>query len=204
MDTYSIALFIHLLALLAAAMAASVAFYAAVQLRAVTAPPQAAHWGRLIATMVPVFPVATLTLLGSGAYMTQTQWNWHTPWIDAGIAGLTLITLCGSGIEANRGRALKRELQTMGMSSRARRLLHDPYAWSAKTTSLTLMIGVMFVMSTKPGGLGSTLTITIAVLAGPLVALPFWSSINPSRYSGTVTLAAAGASPADGGSGDPG
>ena len=202
MDAYSIVLFIHLVALLVAAMAASVAFYAALQLRQATTSADAAHWGRLIGSVVPAFPVATLTLLGSGAYMTQGQWSWRTPWIDAGIVGLVLIAVCGSGIEASRGRALKLELQSEGMSSRARRLLRDPYAWSAKMTTLTLMLGVMFVMSTKPGGLGSAVTIIVAVLVGPLAAVPFWSSsLTHSRMS---ELAAAGSGPADVGSGDQG
>jgi len=200
-DPYSIVLFVHLLALLIAAMASSLAFYAALQLRRATTPPEAALWGHLIGSVVPVFPVATLTLLGSGAYLTQEQWSWHTPWIDAGMVGLALIAVCGSGIEASRGRALDRELQTVGMSTRARSLLHDPYAWSAKVTTLTLMLGVMFVMSTKPGGLGSAVTIVVAVVVGPLAAVPFWSSSNRSR-SQPSELAAAGSGPGDVGSGD--
>jgi hypothetical protein len=203
MDAYSIVLFIHLVALLTAAMAASVAFYAALQLRQATASPEAARWGHLIGSVVPAFPVATLALLGSGAYMTQGHWSWRTPWIDAGIVGLALIAVCGSGIEASRGRALERELQTAGMSSRARRLLRDPYAWSAKVTTLTLMLGVMFVMSTKPGGLGSAVTIVVAVLLGPLAAVPFWSSRSRS-HSRMSELASAGSGPVDVGSGEQG
>jgi hypothetical protein len=68
-------------------------------------------------------------------------------------------------------------------------------------TTLTLMLGVMFVMSTKPGGLGSAVTIAVAVLVGPLAAVPFWASTNRSR-SRTAGLAAAGSRPADVGSGD--
>ena len=108
-------------------MAASVAFYAALQLRQVTAPPEAVRWGRLIASVVPVFPVATLTLL----------------------------------------------------------------------------LGVMFVMSTKPDGPGSAITVIVAVLVGPLAAVRFWASLNrsPSRAS---ELAVAGSTPTEAGSGDRG
>ena len=174
MGAYSVVLAVHLLALLLAAMASAVALYAALQLRHVTTPPEAARWGRMVASVVPAFPIATVTLLGSGAYMTQAQWTWHTPWIDAGLTGLGLITVCGSGIEAPRGRLLKHELMTAGMSARARRLLRDPYAWSAKMTTLTLMVGVVFVMSTKPDGLASAVTIAAAVVAGVHAAIPLW------------------------------
>jgi len=174
MDPYSIVLSIHLVALLLAAMAASVAFYAALQLRRVSTPADAARWGRLVGSVVPVFPATTLTLFGSGAYMTQAQWTWHTPWIDAGLAGLGLIVVCGSGIEQTRGRELKRELLTAGMSPRALRLLRDPYAWSAKMTTLTLIVGIVFVMTTKPGSVASGATITAAVGLGVAAAIPFW------------------------------
>ena len=188
MDAYSIVLTIHLLGLLVAAMASSVALYAALQLRQVTSPPEAAHWGRLVRSVVPAFPVATVTLLGSGAYMTQSQWTWHTPWIDAGLAGLGLIVICGSGIEASRGRLLKQELITAGMSARALRLLRDPYAWSAKLTTLTLMIGVMFLMTTKPAGIASAATIGAAVIIGVVSAIPFWQrTATPITTPATAT-----------------
>ncbi|HEY3529531.1 MAG TPA: hypothetical protein VGK78_10295 [Nocardioides sp.] len=70
-------------------------------------------------------------------------------------------------------------------------------------TTLTLMLGVVFVMSTKPGGLGSAVTIIVAVLVGPLGAVPFWSSTNPN-WSPISELAAAETGPADIGSGDQG
>lgn len=184
MDAYSVVLTIHLLALVAAAMASAIAFYAALQLRQVDSPPDAARWGRLVASVVPVFPAATATLFGSGAYMTQSQWTWGAPWIDAGLAGLGLIMICGSGIEATRGRQLKRELTTAGMSSRARRLLRDPYAWSAKMVTLTLMVAVMFVMTTKPDGSISAATIIAAVVIGVLSAIPLWRSSTTATTVG--------------------
>lgn len=175
MNAYSIVLFVHLLALLVAAMASAVAFYAALQLRNARTLPDIARWGRVVGAVTPAFPVASLTLLGSGAYMTQDQWNWTTPWIDAGVAGLALIAVCGAGVEASRGRTLKRELMTAGMSPRARRLQRDPYAWSAKMTTLTLMLAIVFVMVTKPGATGSFLAIALAVAVGIPAGRPFWS-----------------------------
>lgn len=196
MDAYSVVLTIHLLALVLAAMASAVAFYAALRLRRVTTVPEAAEWGRLVASVVPAFPIATLTLFGSGAYMTQAEWTWGTPWIDAGLAGIGLIVICGSGIEATRGRQLKHELVSAGMSTRAVRLLRDPYAWSAKMTTLTLMVGVVFVMTTKPDSLASAATIGAAVVAGVLSAIPFWlRSADPTAASEPGLVASDAKSP---------
>ena len=157
------------------------AFFAALQMRGATAPPDVARWAKVVKTVVPCFPVATLLLAGSGAYMTQTGWRWTTPWIDAGIAGLALIVVCGSGVEAARGRALEREVRAAGLSPRARALLRDPVAWSAKMTTFTLMPAIVFLMVVKPSALGSALALVVALLAGPLAAVPFWRTTARSE-----------------------
>jgi hypothetical protein len=77
-------------------------------------------------------------------------------------------------VEASRGRALKHEIQTQGLSERARRLLRDPVAWTAKATTWTLMLAVMFVMSTKPPAWGCALSLVIALLVGAMIAVPMW------------------------------
>ena len=176
MHLYSVLLFVHLLALLLATGASVLAFFAALQMRGATAPADVARWARVVKAVVPCFPLATLLLAGTGAYMTQTGWRWTTPWIDAGIAGLALIAVCGSGVEAARGRALEREVWTAGMTERARTLLRDPLAWSAKMTTFTLMLAIVFLMVVKPSALGSGLALVAALLAGPLAAVPFWRS----------------------------
>ncbi len=78
MSAYSVALFIHLLSLLVATVAAALAGFAALRLRDSGSPREAAGWGMLIGRVVPMFPVATLGLVASGAYMTQKEWSWST------------------------------------------------------------------------------------------------------------------------------
>lgn len=128
----------------------------------------------MIGKVVRVFAPATLGLLGSGAYLTQTAWRWSTPWIVSGLVGLAMIVLLGSGLEASRGRALKHEVRTHGLSERARCLLRDPLAWTAKAMTWTLMLAVMFLMTTKPPAWGCAITLVIASLAGSIVAVPIW------------------------------
>jgi len=173
---YSIVLYVHLLALLLATGASAVAFYAALQLRGATSPGEVARWARVVKAVVPAFPIATLLLLGSGAYLTQVGWGWTTPWIDAGIAGLALLVANGSGLESARGRALEREVRTAGMTEQARALLRDPLAWSAKMNTFTLMLAIVFLMVVKPAALGSGLALVVALVLGPVCAVPFWRS----------------------------
>jgi MFS family permease len=171
---YSAVLFVHLLGLLVATGAAVLTFFAALHLRGAETTAEVARWAGVVKAVVPAFPVATLLLLGSGAYLTQVGWRWTTPWIDAGLAGLALIVACGPGIEAARGRALEQEVRTAGMTARSRALLRDPLAWSAKLTTMTLMLAIVFLMVVKPAALGSGLALVVALVLGPLGAVPFW------------------------------
>lgn len=185
---YSVALFLHLLFLLAATVATALAGYAALGLRRAASPMEAARWGGMVERVVPAFPVAALGLFGSGAYMTQDSWSWSTPWVVGGITGLAVIMLLGAGVEGRRGRELKRELMTAGMSDRAQRLLRDPIAWSAKVATWTLLVGVVFVMTTKPGSAGCAVALAVAFVAGPLGAVPFWRTPAPRAAGVTAPL----------------
>jgi len=94
------------------------------------------------------------------------------PWIDAALVGLALIVALGNGVEATCVRALEREMASSGMSPRARRPARDPFFWTAKTTTLTLVVAVVFVMTAKPAGLESAIVLLAALVAGALVAVP--------------------------------
>lgn len=186
MNGYTIALFFHLLSVLLAIAASAVTTFASSRLRVVDDADEASQWVTVIGKVVPMFPVAVLGLLATGGYMTHQLRAWSVPWIDAALVGLALIVALGSGVEASRGRMLRRELDSSGLSPRARRLLRDPIAWSAKMITLTLVVAVVFVMTVKPHARGCAAAIVVAIAAGMLGAVPMW------RTSELVSRAAPG------------
>lgn len=176
---YSIALFVHLVSLLAAGAAAALAGYAALRMRTAASPADVARSGMMIGKVVRVFPISSLGLIASGAYMTQDAWSWSTPWIVAGMVGLAMIIALGSGLEASRGRALKNEVRAHGLSERARGLLRDPLSWTAKAMTWTLMVAITFLMTTKPPTWGCVLALAIALLGGGVIAVPLRRGSSP-------------------------
>jgi hypothetical protein len=185
-NAYQVALFFHLSSLLLAATAASLAMHAALRLRAARDADEAAWWLRFVGRVVRLFPVAVLGLLATGAYMTHARWSWSLPWIQASVAGLGLIVVLGSGIEAARGRALGRELEANGLSVRARRLLRDPVSWSAKMMTQTVALAVVFVMTIKPGPGVAAGALAAAVVAGLVSAVPFWRVVPGASVAGPL------------------
>ncbi len=186
MNAYHVALFTHLASLLLATAAAALALHAALRLRAARDADEAASWLRFVGRVVRLFPVAVLGLLATGIYMTHARWSWSLPWIQASLAGLALIVVLGSGIEAGRARALGRELAEQGLSPRARRLLRDPVSWSAKLMTQTVALAVVFVMTAKPGAAGAAGALAVAVVTGLAVAVPFWRAAPGASAAGPL------------------
>ena len=105
MNIYLLMLLLHFLFMTAAVAAAALVGYAALRLRAAETVAEASRWGAFVEKVKVTFPIASLGLIGSGAYMTYKVWSWSTPWVVAGLAGLIAIMLLGAGVEV--GRALQ-------------------------------------------------------------------------------------------------
>ena len=174
MSGYPVALSIHLLSLMLATCAASLAWFAACRLRTVKDAGEALQWLGFIRKVVRAFPVATLGLLASGGYMTEARWAWSVPWVIAALVGLAAIMVLGAGVEGRRNAALARELVTNGLTDRARDLLRDPIAWTAKLTTETLLVAIVLMMILKPSAEASAAWLVAALAAGALIAVPFW------------------------------
>jgi hypothetical protein len=173
-SAYSFVLFLHFCFLILAMAAFGVLMLASLQIRNAVEIPEIARWGGFIHTVVPLFPVAAIGLFGTGAYMTSDRWTWSTSWVVAAIVGLAMIVISGEVLDGGRGRALEHELKTNGLSERALRLRRDPIGWSAKMTTITLVVAVVYIMSNKPGAAGAIAALAVAVLVGVAVSVPFW------------------------------
>ncbi len=176
MPPYHLALFLHLLCLVLAVVASSLAAFAQLRLRAAATAGEAAGWLAVVRRVVRIFPAASLGLLATGGYMAWATANLSAPWVLASFVGLVLISGLGAGVEGSRMRALGREVQAAGLSDKARRLVRDPLAWSAKMTTFTLLVAIMFIMTAKPAGAVCGLILAGAIVAGGLAAVPLWST----------------------------
>lgn len=170
MNTYHAVLYVHLLALFVAIGAASVLVVCLFQLRAARTLEEAAPWGRMAGKVGVLFPVAIVGLFGSGAYMTSDLWSWDTRWIDVAIAGLAVLTIQGPAIAERTGKKLEAALHANGpgpLGPEARRMRLHPGLWVVEFSSLGMVFGIVWVMTTKPG-LGASIA---AVLGGYAVGV---------------------------------
>ncbi len=173
MTSYGVVLFVHLAALLAAISTAGVAHFAERRLAAAETVAAARSWASLLSRAAPVFPLALLVLLASGGYLVHRGWTWDRGWIEAGLVGVFLLLANGAGVLGRRNLKLKRALGTATDGPLTDALLQLTRRHIGAVTSWVntgLAVGVVFVMTTKPG-LGSSLAaLVVAAALGAIVA----------------------------------
>jgi hypothetical protein len=173
MDAYHVVLYIHFLSLLVGFSAGMIETVCLFRLRAATTLEAAAPWGQLAGEIEKAFPVAILGLFGSGAYMTSDVWTWSTPWIVLPIIGLAVLSVQGPLVAGRRGHAVKAALIANGpgpLGPEARRMTRDRALWAAGFTNEFLVLGVIWVMTEKPGWGGAIAALAIAYAVGLAVA----------------------------------
>jgi hypothetical protein len=174
MDTYRVVLYVHLLSLLVGFGAGVVEAVCLLRLRAAQTFADAEPFSRLAGDVEKFFPVAILGLFGTGAYMTTDVWTWSTSWIVLPIVGLVVLSLQGPLVAGRRGRAVHEALAANGpgpLGPEARALTRDRQLWGAAFANEGLVLGIVWVMTEKPGWGGAVAALAVAYAAGAALAV---------------------------------
>jgi type IV secretory pathway VirB2 component (pilin) len=177
MDAYHVALYIHFLALISAACASSLAHFAHARFAKADTPKEAGQWLAFTGKVAKTFPIAIVTLLLTGGYMTSATgaWSWSLGWVQAGATGAVLLFIMGATAGV-RGRAVGARLQELAASGYTQADLaacHDPVADTLSWMNTGLALSIVFVMTTKPAGPGAFGEILIGALLGAVVSRMF-------------------------------
>jgi hypothetical protein len=181
MSAYHVVLFLHLVFLVASFAAAGLLHLALLRLHAGGTAPEARQAALLAQRAGRALPLGALGLFATGAYMVADAWSWGDSWVICSIAGLVLMEAIGGAVLGRRGDALLHALEGAEgpLPAAAAARLRDPVLWHASNVPTALAFGVMFVMVTKPGWLGSLVTLVIAVGLGVATGVPLARSEAP-------------------------
>lgn len=192
MDSYHLALFAHLCALMGATGLAALIHFAELHMRAAQTIGELRQWGAIPKSLSKYYPLATLVLVLSGAYMVQSAWTWHEGWIIAALIGVVLL-LIGGTLIGSRGKALGRALAGdphAPVSAATARLVRDPIARSLSYANTALSISIVYIMVTKPSLPGALAAFAVAILIGVGLAHLLWRG-GPVGASAVASLAEA-------------
>lgn len=185
MHYYTIALFFHIVGALGFFASLGLEWLSLRQLRNATTVEQVREWGRL-STLVRWMGMVSLgIILAFGFYMMAVA-TIGAAWLIVAFWMFVLLIILAAALTGPRLRAIKRAATGDGgpVSPTLFQLLHHPLLWFSLQTRLAIALGVVFLMTVKPGLSGALLTAGIAAALGLASAL-----LLPSRARPQVTPA---------------
>jgi hypothetical protein len=173
MSVYALVVFLHIVGALGLFAALGLEWAGLFNLRRVATAGQAREWTKLLTSLRFVGGPSLLTILATGIYLMATRWG-EQGWIGAGLGGLVLIGALGGALTGRRVGVLARTVagEEGGISAGLRQRLHDPVLLLSLWLRTALALGIVFVMSIKPGAGGAAGTMGVALVLGLAAAFP--------------------------------
>lgn len=185
MSVYTFAIFLHIVGALGVFAALGLEWTSLANLRRASTAAQAREWARLLRIARTLEGPAGLTILATGIYMSM-RWG-QQAWIGLGLLGLIAIGALGGAVIGRRAAAIGKSMPTDDeepIPDSLRRRLDDGALRLATRLRLCLGLGVVFLMSVKPGGALALAAMGVALTAGLILGIP---ALKADRVRSPVT-----------------
>lgn len=172
MTGYEFALFLHICGVIVLFSAISLELVAGRQLFGARDVATVRTWSGALAVNGRLFPVAVLVLIASGLFMTFDAWEITTPWVLTSLIALIAMSGLGSTVQGRRMTAVGQSAAALPdgpAPAQLRAQVVDPVMWTSIGASDGTGLGIVFLMTTKPGWLGSVAVVVVAALAGAAI-----------------------------------
>lgn len=182
MNTYTLALFAHIVGAIGTFIGVSVWLVAAEALRRATRVEQVRTLTSLIQPS-GVIAIASILVLGiAGFYMALTAWGEQATWIIVATISFVLLAPFGAFAIDPRLRAIARAAAAApdgplpaAMAART----HDPLVGIGLYLYVGVLVGVVFLMTTKPPLATSIVAMVVAAILGLAAGLLLWWTTRP-------------------------
>jgi uncharacterized membrane protein len=191
MSLYSLALFAHVSGAIGTFISLGIWLFGLAALRRARLVEQARALAWLIIIASPLMVLSVLLLGLAGIEMALSTWGLSTPWIAVSLVSVVLIGPIGAFVLDPRMRtilALMRETPDGPLADAHILRTHDPVLVRAASTLATMLLGIVFLMTTKPQLVTSILVMGIAVFAGLIVSLLFRSPTRRQASSASAQV----------------
>ncbi len=170
MNIYSIALFVHVVGAIGYCLGIGVWLFVLVGLGRAQRVEQVRALIHLNNLSGPFSGISALLLLATGLYMALTAWGGLSGWILVALISLLLMFPTSAALIVPRRRALvdkmAREAPEGPLSEALKQRIYDPVLLAVLLTVAALLLGLIFLMTTKPDVVGSLIVMAVALLIG--------------------------------------
>jgi uncharacterized membrane protein len=166
MNAYTLVLFAHVVSAIGYCIGIATLLLVLVGLRRARRVEQVRALMQLNDVSAPVGGMSAL-LLAAGLYLALTEWSLLTSWILVALISVIVMVPTSAVLIAPRRRALAeqlaRETSEGGISAALTRRIHDPVLFAVVQTVAALLLGLIFLMTTKPDLVGSVVVMVVAL-----------------------------------------
>lgn len=169
LTTYTLALFLHVCGALGLTIGFCTGFFNLLALRRAGDGAQVLIIGSVMALIDPLQIAGGLLALLTGFFLTAQGWTFTTGWIDVSFASYVLLAALNGAIVQRQRRtliSLARQTPTGPLSAEIVQRLHQPLLGIGLVTQLSLLVAVVFLMTTKPSLLIALVAVALALVAG--------------------------------------
>jgi uncharacterized membrane protein len=169
MNIYTIVKFLHVSGAIGYFVAIGTWLFGLAALRRAQRVEQVRVLSNLVGRLGPLFGISVLIILVTGLYMAFSAWGLQTGWIAVALTSLVLIAPIGTALIEPRRRAIDRLAQEapdgplpLPLDQRT----HDPVLLTTLQTVAALLLGIVFLMTTKPSLMGALIVMALALVLG--------------------------------------
>jgi len=175
MNLYTIALFAHVSGAIGVFIGVGVWLFGALGWRQARRVEQARLIARLITAAGNLVVGSLLVLIVAGLYMALTTWGLVVPWLDVATVSFLLLAPLGVFLIDRRVKAIATQARAEPdgpLSATLASRLSDPTIDVGLRIYLAVLLGVVFLMTTKPPLNDSIIAMGTALAVGALASLP--------------------------------
>lgn len=178
MNPYTLALFLH--------VADDIGIFIGLGVQSLCLAPlqqaQRVEQVRLIAGLIRTAGIVSVTgallTIATGLYMALTAWNLQVGWIAVALGSIVVLILpLIAGVIEPRTKAIVKmagEAEAGPLPAALGRHIHDPILAVGLQTGAAIVLGIVFLMTTKPALAGSVAVMAVALALGLASGLPLW------------------------------
>jgi hypothetical protein len=175
MTAYSLVLFAHVLGAIGYCISIGAWLLVLVGLRRAQRVEEARALMRVNDLSGPIGAASALLLLIAGLYLALTQWSLLAGWILVALISLLVMLPTVAALIAPRRSAIVKQLAQEApsgeISPALQAHLRDPILLAVVQTVAALLLGLTYLMTTKPDLLGSIIVMLVALLVGVALSL---------------------------------
>jgi len=173
MSIYSFALFLHIAGTMGFFITLGLEWTGLHQIRNAATSEQVRAWTGVFSGTRRLGMASMLMIVISGFHLMASSWGW-VAWIIVTLVAMVVMVVLINTLTRPRTMAMGQSVVTEadGVLSLVHSLAYDPRLWISIQTRLAISLGIVFLMTVKPGMGGSLLIISVAIALGLASSLP--------------------------------